>query len=655
MTGRRAVPVCALAVAVATMVVSGRGARTQPPPPGSDVQRPLVLTLQVAPNARPKTLELLAEVSEPSQLAASGLQSVKQIVRAEYGSFNAATYAVFKRYNAWAANAERKPTGQVTVPAGPRWAFHVTTTIPPGGTVWNQAFTKMGVAGPKTLGQIADANPALRSDAIHNLLAGTKVRLPYRASVVSYRLRPEYVERTAEIMKQLEADPAVLKAEIGWAPRLVPQWTSAQLSAAGAECGGTHAATLQIDSLVTGVALDKLRPLGRALVAVLDSGVPRDDARFERVLWRNSEEENGREGEDDDQNGYVDDVVGWNFISRGFPEDDVETPDQRNHGTHVAGLVSGRLLPKGIAQLLEDRLRLMILKVARSDGYVDVGAVHDAIAYAQEKVAQVVNLSFEGEFSKQTRETMAGARGLLFVVAAGNGRAFHGIDLDTDNEGVFPAKHARELENVVSVGAHDQLGHLACFSNFGRETVDLVAPGLDIESTVRDTSTRLSGTSQAAPLVSLAAALLMSLDLREPKLVKRRLLASVDFVPELQGKIRSEGKLNLVKAVGIDYDLLQRSDGSLVAGTVVEPTALHNIPGETVPTPIRSVQKIVFNYPTAQGFKERVMFLKGGTVRYAVVEPDKAPIALKLADGRRVEFRREELQDLVMASARDRR
>src|SRR5438046_2313411 len=83
----------------------------------------------------------------------------------------------------------------------------------------------------------------------------------------------------------------------------------------------------------------------------------------------------------------------------------------------------------------------------------------------------------------------------------------------------------------IGVAAHDERGHLACFSHYGGRTIDLAAPGVAIESTIRGGTAVLNGTSQAAPLVSFAAALLASMDVREPIVIKRRLLASVDYVP----------------------------------------------------------------------------------------------------------------------------
>ena len=293
------------------------------------------------------------------------------------------------------------------------------------------------------------------------------------------------------------------------------------------------------------------------MIAILDSGIAPEDQRFS--YWENIREVNGLSQQDDDENGYPDDRIGCNFISpNDFPTDDQFSPFYHSHGTHVTGLATGRFLSDPLAQAIAQRVRAMILKIADASGFVDNGAVNDAIVYAKNKGAKVVNMSFEGDFSISIKKSIKEDDNRLYVVAAGNGDLNRrALDLES-NIPRFPAKLSRELDNVISVAAHDESGKLACFSNYGRTTVDLAAPGVKIQSTVVGGGVeQVSGTSQAAPLVSLTSALLFSQGLLEPSLIKQRILVSVDFVPEYRGKLRSEGKLNAAKALSIHDDVVE--------------------------------------------------------------------------------------------------
>jgi subtilisin family serine protease len=179
-----------------------------------------------------------------------------------------------------------------------------------------------------------------------------------------------------------------------------------------------------------------------------------------------------------------------------FPTDDCEVPEEYNHGTHIAGLASGRLYSK--VGELNSRIELMILKVADSKGKIDPGNVANAIYYAYPRSANVFNLSLTGPCQIFIRKAIEQAESTLFVAAAGNPSSGTGIDLDDHslitNTG-FSARLTRSSINVISVAAHAPNGNLNCFSNFGAESVDLAAPGLGILSTV-------SG-SQKKPSVAL--------------------------------------------------------------------------------------------------------------------------------------------------------
>jgi subtilisin family serine protease len=237
------------------------------------------------------------------------------------------------------------------------------------------------------------------------------------------------------------------------------------------------------------------------IVAVLDTGIDLDHPDLASKVWVNPGEIPGN-GFDDDQNGLVDDVNGWNFVSE---TNDVQ--DDNGHGTHVSGIL-GAAGNNGIGGVGVDReARIMPLKVLDSQGEGTSGAVVQAIYYAVQYGADVINASWGGaSYSRAVADMIldAGNHGVVFVTAAGNESVNNGVVRS------YPASY--RFANVLSVAAIDATGRLASFSNFGRKAVDLAGPGVGILSTapggVYDVR---SGTSMATPFVSGVVALLAGL------------------------------------------------------------------------------------------------------------------------------------------------
>ncbi len=271
------------------------------------------------------------------------------------------------------------------------------------------------------------------------------------------------------------------------------------------------------------------------IVAVIDTGLDyyHPDLHPDNVYFNPGEVLNGR---DDDGNGYVDDVLGWNFVDgNGNPW------DQAGHGTHVAGVIAARTgNGEGITGM-HPAARILPIKALNFIGQGRASRVAEAIYYAVAQGARVINLSLGGEqHSQAARRAIeyAHGKGVVVVVAAGN----EGRDI----AGAGPAA----LEQVITVGASGLDDRRAAFSNHG-EALDLVAPGVDILSLrARRTDValmaetegyragsnfvgpqaryyRVSGTSFATPFVSGAAAVILS---RHPELdptaVKRMLVHS---------------------------------------------------------------------------------------------------------------------------------
>jgi len=282
------------------------------------------------------------------------------------------------------------------------------------------------------------------------------------------------------------------------------------------------------------------------VVAVIDTGTDIRHPDLRDNIWTNPGEV-ADNAIDDDGNGYVDDVHGWDFAN---DDNTVFDGVGDEHGTHVSGTIAATggngVGVTGVAW----RAQLMPLKFLSDTG----GYTSDAIAaldYAVANGAQISNNSWGGApASRSLRDAIAaaGARGHLFVAAAGNGGS-DGVGDDIDDAPHYPAAYPED--NIVSVAATNRTDTLAAFSNYGNLTVDLAAPGVGIFSTLpNDTYGSYSGTSMAAPHVSGAAALLLSND---PTLtgvgLKELLLSSVDRLGGLEGVVGSGGRLNIATAL----------------------------------------------------------------------------------------------------------
>ncbi len=259
------------------------------------------------------------------------------------------------------------------------------------------------------------------------------------------------------------------------------------------------------------------------VVAIIDSGVDLDHPDLIDNIWSNPGEIADNEI-DDDNNGYIDDVHGYDFINtNGDPTPDPDGEDNDNfagadtsveHGTHVAGLIGAvGNNGLGIAGTSWD-VSLMALQVLDDEGSGNDADIVEAIQYAVDNGADVINLSLGGYGQSTILEAginYATEHGVVVVAAAGN----DGVNINSNS--FFPVCY----RDVIGVGSSGATGLVSSFSNYGSDCVDLVAPGELIYSTLyTDDPTHdftddygfLTGTSMATPLVSGAAALLLAED-----------------------------------------------------------------------------------------------------------------------------------------------
>lgn len=242
----------------------------------------------------------------------------------------------------------------------------------------------------------------------------------------------------------------------------------------------------------------------KPIVAVIDTGVAWDHNVFvsAQAIWTNPGEIPGN-GVDDDGNGFVDDVRGWNFRNNSnSPYDDGK------HGTHVAGIVLGAGQNIFANPMPESKIRVMPLKFLGSDGSGTTADAVAAIYYAVNNGAAVINNSWGGSsYSQSLHDAMKYAydNQVVLISAAGN------YSSNNDASPMYPANYP--VPSHISVAATNSGGYLLSFSNFGSSTVHLGAPGSAIDSTVPSSSKNsfqyMSGTSMAAPLVAGLAGLMI--------------------------------------------------------------------------------------------------------------------------------------------------
>ncbi len=236
------------------------------------------------------------------------------------------------------------------------------------------------------------------------------------------------------------------------------------------------------------------------VVAVIDGGVDYNHQDLQDNIWTNSKEIAGN-GKDDDGNGFVDDVYGWNFH-----DNNNDTLDRDGHGTHVAGTIAGVNNDYGVTGIAYDA-QIMSVKVLDDSGSGYYSSIVDGIYYAVDNGADVINLSLGGEYPSWDVDlaiAYAHESGVNVIMAAGN------------NSGETPLYPASYADNYgIAVGAVDRNDELADFSNrAGNDEINYVtAPGVNIYSTVPNNGYEFySGTSMAAPHVSGMVALMLSAD-----------------------------------------------------------------------------------------------------------------------------------------------
>ncbi len=311
-------------------------------------------------------------------------------------------------------------------------------------------------------------------------------------------------------------------------PLLPEQWS---LSNHGQERGspGADIGAIEAWELTTG------HP--SVVVAIIDSGVDFEHVDLTSAAWLN-ESEVPSNGLDDDGNGFVDDVGGWDFV-----DSDAQPRDELGHGSAVAAIVGARLNRRGMAGVAPDATLMAVRACAAA---CSMSALIAAVEYSVRNGANIINLSLggRGEFFEPLSDAldMAEDSGILVVAAAGN------LGADNDEHPFFPASFPNG--NIIAVAASDRWDAISEFSNIGRRSVDLAAPGEDVLTVAGDSWGSLSGTSFASAHVTGVAALMKALapDLTAER-VRESLLDHAETLSQMDGWLVTGGRLDAGAAV----------------------------------------------------------------------------------------------------------
>ena len=292
----------------------------------------------------------------------------------------------------------------------------------------------------------------------------------------------------------------------------------------------------------------KKKQVSDVIVAVIDTGIDILHEDITNNLWVNKGEsgldskgrDKSRNKIDDDGNGFIDDVHGWNFVAGNN-----NLTDNHGHGTHVSGIL-GAEGGNGVGLSgVVPKVKIMTLKYydPKSKSNNNLLNTIKSIRYATKMGAQIINYSGGGtEFSKQEYEAIKHAKnkGTLFIAAAGNEKS------NSDRDNYYPANYG--LDNIISVTAINTNTDVLASSNWGVKTVHLAAPGSKIRSTLPNNRYGvMTGTSQATAFVTGVAALLFSLHNNFDYLqVKDRILSTAQGYQSkgLLGKTKTAGRLN---------------------------------------------------------------------------------------------------------------
>jgi subtilisin family serine protease len=383
-----------------------------------------------------------------------------------------------------------------------------------------------------------DAGPTSRISALARVPAAVSVS---DLGIINAELVRFSGMNTDQAIAALQGDPRVLYAEPNYEIHLLervpndPRFPELYGMRNVGQTGGLPGADIRATQ-----AWDLYTGDPNLKVGVIDTGIDWTHPDLAANVWTNPGEIPGN-GIDDDHNGYVDDIHGYDFVNNdGNPMDD------HGHGTHVSGTIAA-VGDNAIGVVgVNWHLKIVGIKFLSAGGSGTTAGAIAAIQYAIRVGVRLTSNSWGGgEYSAALLDAInaAGAAGQLFVAAAGNA---------SSNMDLFPSYPAGyDSPYIISVGATDDRDRLASFSNYGVEGVDLAAPGVNVLSTLPGANYGvLSGTSMATPHVSGVVALAAGrFPGRDNLALKQIVLSSCDSIPTLVGLIHGARRLNAYRAI----------------------------------------------------------------------------------------------------------
>ncbi|KAL8438571.1 hypothetical protein ACSSS7_000105 [Eimeria intestinalis] len=274
------------------------------------------------------------------------------------------------------------------------------------------------------------------------------------------------------------------------------------------------------------------------VVGVIDTGVAVNHPDLKANLWHNEYEIPGN-GIDDDRNGYIDDINGYDFYQKTS-----EVSDAHGHGTHCAGIIGSTPTSNSVQGVCKT-VSIAGLRFMDAQGSGATSDAIEAINYAIEMDFHITSNSWGGPgTSAALLQSIQRAAEIdqLFVAAAGNSGN------NADNLPEYPA--AYKVDNIISVAATDEADRLANFSNYGKRTVHVAAPGVFIVSTFPPATVKsLSGTSMATPVVSGISAMLLSVRPMPVSELRQLVFSTADRPRTLKNKVISDGRIDAAYAL----------------------------------------------------------------------------------------------------------
>lgn len=344
------------------------------------------------------------------------------------------------------------------------------------------------------------------------------------------------------------------------------------------------------------------------VVAILDTGIDSSHEDLSENMWLNINEIPNNQI-DDDKNGYIDDIRGWDFANN-----DNDPMDDHGHGSHVAGTIGAIGNNEKGVMGVSPHVSLMPIKFFDSSGSGKLTDAVLAVEYAVKNGAHILNNSWGGGgYSEALSDAikLTYEKNILFVAASGNDHQ------NNDAYDHYPSNYP--FPNVLAVAATNNKDELASFSNYGFKNVHVSGPGSDILSTIPENKYDfMSGTSMATPHVVGVSALLLSQENLTPLEIKTRLIETSDEVLSVRRKIAAKGRVNA-------YNALKN---------VIPPKKEPKDPGSWIHVPL----KISTEHEYKENTKEHWMIQKTDAtfikVHFSIFDTEEGYDFVKITDGK---------------------